>query len=135
MIFATTLSVPAGTAATAKVEARLAIARGIIHLVEIAFLDGPENEVHVAVRRPGLHQLVPTTAGSIVGNNQTIPTVLHEEAFEPPWELVVEGWSPDADYVHEVAVRVHVLPQEVLAPPREELGILRRLQRTILGGR
>ena len=135
MIFATTLSIPAATPANAKVEARLVLAQGVIHLVEITFLDGPENEVHVALRWPGTHQIVPTTEGSIVGNNQTVATVLREVAHEVPGELVVEGWSPDATYVHEVAVRVHILPQEALAPPREELSILQRLSRVILGGR
>ncbi len=135
MIFATTLSVPAATKEASKAEARLTIAQGIIHLVEISFLDGPENEVNVALRRSGLHQIVPTGEGSIVGNAQTIFIVLHEEALQPPLELVVEGWAPNATYAHEVAVRVYILPQEILRPPREELGILQRLSRAILGGR
>ena len=133
MLFATTLTVPAATTQASPATAILSLARGIIHQVDVSFLDGPENEVHVVVRRPGLHQVVPTSEGTIVGNNVTVSATLREELLEPPYQLVVEAWSPDADYSHEIAVRAHVLPPEIFNPPQEGLGILQRMARLILG--
>lgn len=134
MIFSTALSVPAGTTKASPATVDLVIAHGIIHLVEVSFLDGPENEVHVILRRPGLHQIVPTNEGSLVGNAITIQSFLQEPVEEPPYQLVVDAWSPSASYAHEIAVRVHVLPREILAPPSETLPLLKRLTRAILGG-
>ncbi len=134
MLFATTLTVPAGTLQADPASADLVLARGIIHQVDISFLDGPENEVHVIVRRPGLHQLVPTSDGDVVGNAQTVSAYLREEILEAPFHLVVDAWSPNATYAHEVAVRVHILPPEVIQPPQEGLGILQKLKSAILGG-
>ena len=134
MIFSTTLSVPAATARASPATVDLVIAHGIIHHVDISFLDGPENEVHVIVRRPGLHQIVPTNEGDIVGNSRTVAVFLWEPVEGPPYQLVVDAWSPDASYAHEIAVDVHVLPREVIAPLREEIPLLRRLTRAVLGG-
>ena len=134
MLFSTTLTVPAATTQAAPASAELAIARGIIHQVDISFLDGPENEVHVIIRRPGLHQLVPTSAGTVVGNARTVSAYLREELLEPPFKVVIDAWSPNATYAHEIAVHVHVLPPEVVSPPQEGLGILQKLKSAILGG-
>lgn len=134
MLFATTLSVPAATTKASPASVKLVLARGIIHQVDISFLDGPENEVHVIVRRPGLHQIVPTSEGTVVGNALTVSAFLREDLLEPPYQVVVDAWSPDASYAHEISVRVHVLPEEVLQPPQEGLGILHKLKTAILGG-
>lgn len=134
MLFSTTLTVPAATAQASPASVDLVIARGVIHQVDVSFLDGPENEVHVIVRRPGLHQIVPTSNGTVVGNAQTVSAFLREEILEPPFELAVDAWSPDATYAHEIAVRVHILPQEIVSPPQEGLGILHKLRTAILGG-
>lgn len=134
MIFADTFNVPAGTSATSPVTRQLELVVGIIHQIEVTFLDGPENEVDVVVRR-ALHQIMPTNEGaSIVGNNITVRASLHQPIRDVPLGVEIDAWSADADYDHEITVRVHLLPEEVLAPPREELGILRRLSRAILGG-
>lgn len=134
MIFTTALTVPAGTAASSPVEAELDVAMGIIHQVDITFLDGPENEVHVALRSAGIHQIAPTNTGSFIGNARTVSATLYYPLEEPPYRVVLQGWSPDADYEHEITADVHVLPREILQPPREELGLLRRLTRALLGG-
>lgn len=134
MLFSTTLTVPAGTLTTAPAEAALAVQPGIIHQVDVTFLDGPENEVHVALRSSGVHQIVPTNSGSIVGNARTVTASLRYPIEEPPHKVVLQAWSPDATYAHEVAVDVHVFPREVLEPPQEGLGILHRLKTAILGG-
>ncbi len=134
MLFATTLTVAAGTAANAPAEAELNVDRGIIHQVDIGFLDGPENEVHAALRSAGVHRIVPTNTGDVVGNNETVTAHLHYSLEAPPYKVVLQGWSPDAAYAHEITVRVHMLPADVLQPPREELPILQRIARAIFGG-
>lgn len=135
MIFADTFTVSAGTARASPLTRQLELVVGIIHQVEITFLDGPENEVNVIVRR-ALHQIVPTNEGaSIVGNNVTVRASLHQPILDAPLRVEIDAWSPDADYDHEVTVRVHMLPEEVLQPERPELSILQRLSRAILGGR
>jgi len=133
MIFTDTFTVTAGKAATAPLERTVKLPHGIIHLVEISFLDGPENEVHIALRRAGLHQFCPTDTGSIVGNARTVSVVLREPVEEDPLEVVIEAWAPDATYDHEISVGIHVLRREVLEGAREELGILKRLSRAVLG--
>ncbi len=135
MIFAKALTVPAATAADSPIEAEIPLAVGIIHKIEITFLDGPENEVHVVVKRPGLHQIFPTHEGSIIGNAITVEAVLDEPVEESPLKVVVQAWSPNADFAHEISVRVHVLDRELLHPPNETVPLIQRLSRAILGGR
>lgn len=134
MIFTANVTVPAGTLASAPSRTTLPLAHGIMHLVEVSFLDGPEGLVHVALAR-ALHQVVPTNPeGSIVGNDTTVRAQLWEPAEEPPYELEIQAWSPDCTYAHLVDVRVHVLPREVLQPPVPELNILRKLGKLVFGG-
>ena len=134
MIFTKALTVPAGTAAETPVEAEIELAVGIIHKIEITFLDGPENEVHVVVKRPGLHQIFPTHESSIIGNAITVEAVLDEPVEDGPLKVVVQAWSPDAGFAHEVTVRVHVLDRKLLHPPNETVPLIRKLSRAILGG-
>ena len=133
MLFNDTFTVPAGTPESAPVSRELKVAHGIIHLVEIVFLDGPENEVHVVLRR-GLHRFVPSSPdSSIVGNADAVPVSLFEPVEESPFAIIIEAWSPDADYDHEISVRVNMLLREELRPPVPELGIISRLGKLIFG--
>ena len=134
MLFVDTFTVPAATPAASPVSRELQIAHGIIHQVEVVFLDGPENEVKVALRH-GLHRVVPSQPdASVVGNAEAVRIILWEPAEEPPYLVIIEAWSPDADYPHEVTVRVSILPREILLPPLPELGLLKRIGRLLFGG-
>ena len=134
MLFTSTFTVPAATPAAAPHTEELVVAHGIIHQVEVAFLDGPEDEVNVVVRR-ALRQLVPTNPeASVVGNDTTVRAILSEPIEEPPYLLHIDSWSPNSTYGHEVTVRVHILPREVLMPEIPEMGVLRRIGRTLFGG-
>ena len=127
MLFAIAFSVPAATPAASPTSQEIAVAHGVIHLVAISFLRGPNGLVHVRVRRSGLHQIVPTSSGDIVGDGNTVQTVLREPMLEPPYTLTVEAWSPLCDYSHLVTVEVHILPQDTLEPKLPELGLIPQL--------
>ncbi len=133
MIYADTFTVAAATAKTALITREIELDVGVIHLIEITYLDGPENEVEVVVRR-ALHQIVPSREDtSIVGNNTTVRAFMHEVLDDEPLAVEVDAWSPNADFEHEITVRVHVLPQEVISPPSAHNSLLERIARTILG--
>ncbi len=134
MVLIDTFTVPAGQAANPPLTRTLELAHGIIHQVEVVYLDGPENEVNIIVRR-ALHQIMPTNrAGSVVGNNGTVRAILFHPLEEPPYEVQIDAWAPNASYDHEVVVRIHILPREILMPPMPQLGILDRIGRTLFGG-
>ena len=133
MLFTDTFTVAAATTKAAPVSRELAVTHGILHLVEVVFLDGPENEVLVAIER-GKRQIVPTNADSaIVGNADTVAASLFQPIEESPYTLTIKAWSPSATYDHQVTVRCHILPRELLLPPTPELGILRRLGKMLFG--
>ena len=134
MLFTDTFSVPAATLKASPVSRTLKIAPGIIHLAEVQFLDGPENEVNIVIKQ-ALHQRVPTnTEASVVGNANTVSASLLYPVEEAPFEVQIEAWSPDAGYAHEITVRLHILPREILQPPLPELGVLKRLGKMLFGG-
>lgn len=133
MLFVDTFTVPAGTLEASPISRELLVQHGIIHLVEVAFLDGPENEVHVILRR-GIHRFVPSHPdGSIVGNAEAVPVSLFHPIEESPYFVTIEAWSPSATYDHEITVRIHILLREELQPPRPELGVIQRLGKLIFG--
>ena len=134
MLFVDTFTVPAGTTAAAPVERELAVAHGIIHLAEVVFLDGPEDEVHVTLSR-GLHQFAPSHPdGSVVGNAEAVPASLFEPIVEPPYFIIIRAWSPQADYDHEITVRINMLLREELLPANPERGLLQRIGKLLFGG-
>lgn len=133
MLFTDTFTVTAATTKAAPVSRELPVSHGILHLVEVVFLDGPENEVLVTVGK-GEHQLVPTNPdGAIVGNAEAVAARLFQEIEESPYILTIKAWSPSAAYDHQITVRAHILPREILLPPTPELGILRKLGKMLFG--
>lgn len=134
MLFVDTFTVPAGTLEASPIERELPLAHGIIHLAEVVFLDGPENEVHVALSR-GIHRFAPSHPdGSIVGNAEAVPASLFEPIEESPYFVIINAWSPNADYDHEITVRINMLLREELIQTRPEAGILQRIGKLLFGG-
>lgn len=133
MLFTDTFTVPAATTKASPISRELIVTFGILHLAEVVFLDGSENEVLVTIGQ-GEHQLVPTNADkAIVGNAEAVAARLFQPVEAPPYTLTIKAWSPSATFDHEVTVRAHILPREVLLPQIPELSILQRLGKLIFG--
>lgn len=103
------ITIPAGTAEDSPKEQELNLTHGIIHRVEVEFYPGPRRYVWVKIFQHE-HQLWPTNLdGSFCTDAYTIAFDEYHEMFQPPHNLLVRGYSPDADYDHVVTVRIGIL--------------------------
>lgn len=135
MLYEYELTVPANTPASSPVRLDMPLARGIIHQVTIEYRAGARHEVFVVVRR-ALHQVSPANAdGYHKSDFFPITYSTWEPLEEAPYKLEAYGWSPGTTYDHLVTIRIAVTPREVLQPPSEEAGIIKRLGTLIFGGR
>ena len=116
MLFSKTITVPADTAASAKVTEKIKISRGVIHQVGVLFPDGCNGMVKVTLHDGG-HQFSPSTEGmDYIGSGQL---VLGQEHYKPEAgtnQIAVKAWSPDTTYNHEITVYLWILPENILLP-------------------
>lgn len=135
MIYEFDLAVPANTLASAPVALDMHLTHGIIHKVEVSFAFGCNNLVLVAIN-DALHQAFPSNPdGQLRGNGWTISMSTWYELEAAPYELTAKGWSPGTAYQHTITIRIGILPREILQPPAESAGFLRRLESLLFGGR
>lgn len=134
MFYDYSLTIPANTTEASPTEQEINLTHGVIHRLEVEFPPGCAGLAHLVIDRFG-HQLWPTNPESsfasdahIIGFNE------YHELFESPYELRLRGWNEDDSYPHEITVRIGILPEKVLAPGKEELGIIQKLGRFFLGG-
>ena len=123
MLFQGTLSIPANTAQTAPVIHRIGVSPGVTDQVFVGFPPGCKGLVHLAIWH--LHwQLWPWTPGQYFQWDGYVFDFRDRYPIdEPPYELVMKGWSEDDSYAHEVLFMVTIEPE---APP-EELRSLHRV--------
>lgn len=120
MQFQGTLTIPANTAETAPVIHRVGVSPGITDHVFIGLPPGCKGLVHLAVWH--LHwQLWPWTPGEYFSWDGYVFD-FHDRypIEEPPYELVMKGWSEDDSYPHDVLFMVIV----ETAPPAEDVRLL-----------
>lgn len=133
MLFTKTITVPAGTAATSPTTERIKIAAGIIHQIEILFPDGCNGTVYVTLSEADM-QFWPTTRDmSISGSGGPVRGSEFYEQQTNNKEVTFKGWSPSADYDHDITVYIWVLPKKVLLPTAAEEGLLGSLSSVIRG--
>ena len=109
MFYDFAITIPAGTAEASPVEQKLDLTHGIIHRVEVEFYPGPRRYAWVKIFHRE-HQLWPTNLdGEFRTDAYTIAFDEYEEMFEPPYALLVRGYSPGADYSHVVTIRIGIL--------------------------
>ena len=109
MFYDFAIKIPKGTKEDKPVEQELNLTYGIIHRVEVEFYPGPRRYVWVKILHHE-HQLWPTNLdGSFQTDAYTIAFDEYEELKEAPYNLLVRGYSPHADYEHTVVVRIGIL--------------------------
>lgn len=109
MFYDFAITIPKGTKEDEPVEEELNLTHGIIHRVEVEFYPGPRRYVWVKIFHRE-HQLWPTNLdGAFRSDAYTIAFDEYEEMFEPPYTLLVRGYSPYADYPHVVVVRIGIM--------------------------
>jgi hypothetical protein len=78
--------------------------------VDVFFPPGPATLVHVAVK-DRLRQIVPANQDQDLNRDHvTVTSFLEYEILDPPYELIVEAWSPDAVYDHTITVDFDMEP-------------------------
>uniref|UniRef100_A0A6H2A163 Uncharacterized protein n=1 Tax=viral metagenome TaxID=1070528 RepID=A0A6H2A163_9ZZZZ len=133
MIYRFSLTIPAGRTKESPLEKEMKLTEGYVTLVEVSFPPGPHGEVHVAIR-DGLHQVWPTNPEESFAWDAYTGHFPEQYLLDSaPYTLTLQGWAPDASYDHDIVSRLVVLSREAVEGKKEELGILKRLERLILG--
>ena len=114
MFYEYPLTVPASTDQADPTVSRIQIIKGVISNVEIFFPEGCNSLVQTTVSR-GLRQLWPTPpAVSLSDNDYHINFREDFPILEPPYELILRGWSSDTIYPHTIVYRFLVNAEPVL---------------------
>lgn len=96
------LLVPAGTTAAASASLVLAACYGVLKRFIFYFPPGHAGTVHLQVWYRG-RQILPTTLGETFrGDDLVIDLPETFPVYDPPFELTLLGWSPDASYDHAI---------------------------------
>lgn len=104
------LIVPAHTPQNEPVTQRVKLTRGTLTQVVVVFPPGPALLVHVTVSEE-LHQLVPANPdGDINLDDNNFISDMQYPLENPPYDLIVIGWSPSANYEHTITFQFDVQP-------------------------
>lgn len=110
MLFDFDIIIPAATPASAPIETLAKLTRGKLKQIRLLFPPGPATLVHVTVSH-NLHQLLPANPeGDINFDDAVIVSNLDYDMVDPPYELIMSGWSPSAVYEHTITVQFDVVP-------------------------
>lgn len=120
MIFAGSITIPAGTLkATPEIE-RLKVSRGVITQINILFPPGCGHEAYITFNR-GLHQIYPTNPdGYFIGDGVNISGEVFHYVKADPLEVQIYGWSPNASYDHTIHVYLWIKKPWQLNPLSDE---------------
>jgi len=135
MIYRFLITVPAGTTKTNARETELKLSRGIVHQVFISFPPGPQGDAHLVLEREG-HQVWPSNPEEdFAWDSYTFPFRDFLPIESEPYSMYAKMWNDDNVNAYPIQVILCILPREVLEGVREELGILKRMERLIFGGK
>lgn len=102
MIFAGSITIPAGTSKTSPEIVRMKISPGIITQINIMFPPGCGHEAYINFNR-GLHQIYPTNPdGYFIGDGVNIAGEVFHVIKVDPFQVQIHGWSPNASYDHTI---------------------------------
>lgn len=133
MIYRFPLTIPAGAEEDSPVEQEMKLTAGYIVQVELSFPPGPHGEAHVAIY-DALHQVWPTNPEeSFAWDRYTGRWPEQYLLDRNPYTLTLKGWAPDATYDHTIVCRLVVLSRAAVEGRKEELGILKRVERVLFG--
>ena len=132
-MFTYDLEISANTSEGAPRELPVFLKHGVITRVNIVFPPGCAGLAHLQVFDNG-HQVWPENeGGSFRGDSEVVTFQCYYPLLYEPFGLRLVGWNEDDSYPHTPMVRFEVLPEELVRPPREELGILQRLGKLFFG--
>lgn len=110
-VYCEKLTIPAGQLEDAPASLDITIKQRYISKMEVGFPDGCNYLAKVKIQY-GIKQFWPEDPGTwLIGNNETISW---DERYTMPSineTLTVFGASPDADYPHDIVVRIMTLPK------------------------
>lgn len=105
--------VPADTGQDDPYTENLRLTPGTLTQVIVRFRAGCHNRVYVAMYE-SLFQIVPAYGGeAIYADNQTIVIPMNYPVIEPPYELLVQAWSPGTFYDHTLSLWLDLLEMTV----------------------
>lgn len=116
MFYETELTIPAGTAENAPVEAILKVTYGIIHHVEVEFRSGTDFTAWVKLRQREATLFPTNPDGWFKADGRAIVFNDYCPVHAAPFEIKILGVAPSSTYPHTVYVRIGILPQEALDP-------------------
>jgi hypothetical protein len=110
MLFDYDLTIPAGTLQAAPASISVKLTRGTLTQIDTLFPPGSAALAFVRVR-DRLHQIVPANPeASLNWDGAIIRSEFELELLDSPYEIILEGWSPDAVYPHTVTFHFHLRP-------------------------
>jgi hypothetical protein len=112
---------------------RLDVITGVIDQVNIAFPPGPQGLLHVAIYRSGALLWPPNDDDGYAFEDYTLAWNPLYRLGDEPLEFTAVTWNEDDTFSHLVVIRFNIVPVETYFPERQELGILQRVERAILG--
>lgn len=122
------LSVPAGTTAAGPVEETVTLPSGVLAYVAVFFPPGPQGEVGVRL----LHnrsQFYPSRVGQWAAwDSGQIQSRVNLPLGLGDADIVIQGKSPDANFDHEITVKLDV---EAAAPVFDPVGLTDGMDRAL----
>jgi len=107
MLYVVPVTVPAGTPVESPVEAYVEIEEEYITRIDVQFPAGVRNEVYVAIFY-GEMQIFPSTKGTwVTGEAETVSAEVKIWLPDKPTRLTIKAISPNADYPHNILVRIY----------------------------
>ena len=110
MRFVKVLTVTAGSTIADPSETPIRLIGGKLTHIEIAFPPGPANYVHVVIMDRNLQIAPANPEGAFSWDDHTHGFSMNYKMVDPPYELTLVGWSPDAMYDHDITFRLDVDP-------------------------
>lgn len=123
-------TVPASTLESSPYETTLTIKEKYIYEMEVSFPDGANWLVGVQIHY-GIRRLWPENEDEwIYGNDETIVWREHQYLPEKESVLTIKAISPNAEFDHDIIVRIKTLPDWVAVPGiylSELVGLIKRM--------
>ena len=114
MRYYSSLTIPAGTLASAPASDKFSVSAGRITEVELLFPPGSAGLAFLQIFY-NARQIYPTSIGEYFrGDDHLINWSDEYELVDEPYELELRGWSPDAIYDHTIYCQCTISPRELV---------------------
>ncbi len=127
------LAVPPQTSEREPVRQECAITHGVISQVRIMYAPEGNGVLHSRVLRGGFQLYPLSPEATILVANPPLEWDEHEEIYDAPFSLILEGWNDDDTFAHTVYLSITLLPQDVVEGGKEDLSFLSKLLRKVFG--